>query len=105
MAKIQKPYPNFHSARVKSPGLFVRVRVLQTTKQGIMIYGGPLKTDRGGSAAVQSIRFPKDKFTPKQAKKWLKDHKLPASAYTFEPAKQVKKRLWSTLLGRPVNAA
>jgi len=104
MAKqIQKPYPNFHSARVKSPGSFLRVRVFTTTKKGIMFYGGPLKSDPRGPTEVQAIRFPKDKFTPKQAKKWLKDHKQ--KYILFEPAKQVKKRLWLTLLGRPVNAA
>lgn len=64
-----------------------------------MLYGGPLKTDPKGPTKVQAIRFPKDKFTPKQAKKWLKDHKMPAGAYTFEPAKEVKKKLWPTLLG------
>ena len=100
MARIQKPYPNFHAARVKSPGLFLRVRVLQTTKEKIIIYGGPLKSDPRGPTKVQSIKFPKDKFSPKQAKAWLKAHKLPASAYTFEPAKETKKKaevVWPSL--------
>lgn len=101
MAEFQKPYPNFHSARVKSPGLFVRIRVFQTTKEGIMLYGGPLKSKPTGPTKVQSVRFPKDKYTPKQAKKWLKDHKMPASAYSFEPA--IKKRLWPTIVGEAVN--
>ena len=92
------PYPNFHAARIKSPGLFLRVRVLQTTKEGIMIYGGPLKSNPRGPTKVQAIRFPKDKFTPKAAKKWLKDHKQ--KYIMFEPAKKVKKRLWPTLLGK-----
>ena len=69
-----------------------------------MIYGGPLKSDPRGPTKVQSIRFPKDKFTPKQAKKWLKDHKMPASAYTFEPAKKTKKKsFWPSFLGQEVD--
>jgi len=95
MARIQKPYPNFHSARVKSPGLFLRVRVFQTTKEGIMFYGGPLKSKPRGASEVQSIRFPKDKFTTAEAKKWLKDHKQ--KYILFEPA-SVKKVIWRGLM-------
>jgi len=84
--EIQKPYPNFHSARIKSPGLFLRVRVIQTTKEGIMLYGGPLKSKPRGPTTLQSVRFPKDKFTVTQAKKWLKDHKH--SYIIFEPARK-----------------
>ena len=82
--EIQKPYPNYHAARIKSPGLFSRVRVIQTTKKGVMLYGGPLKTNPRTSA-LQSVRFPKNKFTVAQAKKWLKDHKQ--IYILFEPAK------------------
>jgi len=88
--KIQKPYPNYHSARIKSPKLFVRIRALRTTKEGIMFYGGPLNSDPKGSSEVQSIRFPKKKFTVKQAKKWLKDHNF--KYISFEPAKEEKMR-------------
>lgn len=97
---IQKPYPNFHAARIKSPGLFLRIRVFTTTKEGIIIYGGPLKSKPRGATQVQSIRFPKDKFSVKQAKKWLKDHEH--KYISFEPAKQVKKKWWSTLTERSV---
>jgi len=62
-----------------------------------MIYGGPLKSDPRGPTKVQAIRFPKDKFSVKEAKKWLKDHKR--KYILFEPAKETKKKLWSTLSG------
>lgn len=95
---ISKPYPNFHSARVRSPGLFLRVRVLQTTGSGVMIYGGPLKTDPRGPSKTQAVRFPKDKFSVKEAKAWLKEHK---TKYTlFEPATGKAKRLWPTISKR-----
>lgn len=63
-----------------------------------MIYGGPLKSDPRGATKVQSIRFPKDKFSVKQAKAWLKDHKH--KHILFEPAKEMKKKteiIWPTL--------
>ena len=99
MAKdtISKPFPNFHAARVKAPGLFARVRVLDTTKSGVMIYGGPLKTDPRGASKTQSIRFPKDKFTVKEAKAWLKEEK---QKYTsFEPATEKKEKNWPSIIG------
>lgn len=99
MSRIQKPYPNFHAARIRNPGLFLRVRVFTTTKEKIMIYGGSLKSDPRGPTKVQSIRFPKDKFNAKEAKAWLKDHKY--KYILFEPAKVEK--LWPTLVGETVN--
>lgn len=96
MFRISKPYPNYHSARVKSPGLFLRVRVFKTTKDGIMFYGGPLKNKPRGAVVTQAIRFPKAKFTAAQAKKWLKDHKQ--KYILFEPAKSnVTKQLWPSI--------
>lgn len=83
--EFENPYPNFHAARVKQPGLFVRIVVLQTLPNGIMIYGGPLKSDPGGSGVAQAYRFSKEKFTVVQAKKWLKDHNI--EYILFEPAK------------------
>jgi len=70
------PFPNFHSARIKNPGLFTRIRVLQTLPNGIMIYGGPLKTDPEGSGKAQAYRFPIDKFTVAEAKEWLREHNI-----------------------------
>jgi ATP-dependent Clp protease protease subunit len=70
------PYPNFHAARIQDPDDFVKIVVLQTLPNGIMIYGGPLKSDPQGSGKPQAYRFPKDKFTVQQAKEWLKDHDI-----------------------------
>lgn len=78
------PYPNYHAARVKSPGDFARIVVLQTLPNGIMIYGGPLKSNPSGPGKPQSYRFPKSKFTPAEAKKWLADHNI--KSILFEPA-------------------
>jgi len=78
------PFPNFHSGRVKDPNLFARIVVLQTLPNGVMIYGGPLKTDPSGSGKPQAYRFPKSKFTAAQAKAWLKEHNI--KTILFEPA-------------------
>jgi len=99
---LSKPYPNFHAARMKSPGSFVRIRVLRTLPNGVMIYGGPLRSDPRGGAKTQSFRFPKDKFTARQAKAWLREHD---HSYTlFEPATGVTRAKksetkWPTIIG------
>lgn len=68
------PYPNFHAARLKEPDLFLRIRVIWA-KQGIMAYGGPLKSDPRGGVVMQAIRFKASRWTVAEAKKWLKEHK------------------------------
>lgn len=78
------PFPNEHAARIQTPNQFVRVLQLQKLPNGIRILGGPLKTDPQGSGKPQSYRFPKDKFTPAEARTWLKDHKI--KFVLFEPA-------------------
>jgi hypothetical protein len=70
------PYPNFHAYRVKSPSLFDSIVVLRTLDNGIMIYGGPLKSNPNGPTTAQTYRFPKSKFTFSEAKKWMQDHNL-----------------------------
>lgn len=97
---ISKPYPNFHAARVRAPGLFAKIRVLTTTKGGVMIYGGALKTDPRGASKTQSLRFPKAKFTVVQAKAWLKENKQ--KYMSFEPATEKKEKSkpnWPTIIG------
>jgi hypothetical protein len=42
--------------------------------RSIRFIGGKLKSDPGGPSVVQSIRFAKEKFTPDDARLWLKDH-------------------------------
>lgn len=92
--EITKPYPNFHAARMKNPSAFARIVVLQTLPNGVMVYGGPLKSDPRGSSKTQAYRFPKDKFTVAEAKKWLKD--LDKEYTLFEPATgKTAKAIWS----------
>lgn len=81
---IVNPFPNEHAARIKTPNLFVRILQLQKLPNGIRILGGPLKTDPQGSGKPQSYRFPKDKFTPAEARTWLKDQDI--KFILFEPA-------------------
>jgi ATP-dependent protease ClpP protease subunit len=78
------PYPNFHAARIRDPKDFDHIVVLQTLPNGIMIYGGPLKSNPSGPTKTQAYRFPKSKFTVAEAKKWLKDHNI--TYILFEPA-------------------
>ena len=80
------PFPNEHSGRVKNPNLFVSdsFRRKKIT-DGVSIVIGKLKSDPTGSTVTQTYRFDKKKFTTKQARKWLKDHKI--DTVSFEAAK------------------
>jgi hypothetical protein len=77
------PYPNYHAARIKDPSLFKEIVVLKTTDDGIMIYGGQLKSG-GSDSEAQAYRFPKDKYTAQQAKSWLSKYNI--KYIMFEPA-------------------
>lgn len=79
------PYPNFHAARIKQPGRFVKIRVIKVLPNGIMIYGGPFKTDPKGTWKTQAYRFPVKKWTVVRAKAWLRKHKI--KWILFEKAK------------------
>jgi len=84
----EKPYPNEHSARIKSPNLF-DPDTWKRTEDGT-IYGkikvpitaaviwGKLKEHNKPSdnPIPQAIRFPTENWTAAQAKAWLKDNNI-----------------------------
>jgi hypothetical protein len=75
------PYAGEHAARIADPKQFDEMRRKNDEfGPGIDVIYGIAK----GKAHVQAIRFAKDKFTPAEAKKWLKDHDY--SAIEFENA-------------------
>jgi hypothetical protein len=81
------PFLNFHAASVRLPGSFVEESIKEINQsQGgsIRFDGGRLKSDPEGSAVVQAVRFAKEKFTPAEAKAWLKEHDF--KALQFEEA-------------------
>lgn len=85
-----KPYANEHAARLRDPGDFVRIRELwRKDDKGIRAIGGPLKSDPEGGVVEQAIRFDKSKWTPDEAKAWLKEHDYKWT--DFEPAKEPEK--------------
>ena len=75
---------NFHAVRIHDQGDFVRIRVLKTLPNGVMVLGGPLKNKPDDGTKPQAYRFPKDKFTVSEAKRWLDDQEIKYK--TFEPA-------------------
>jgi len=78
------PFLNQHSGRLKDPGQFQTFR-RKNLEAGIdAIIGFKKKGDQ--HSEIQAIRFEKDKFTPDEAKKWLKDHDF--QTISFEEAKQ-----------------
>jgi hypothetical protein len=77
------PYPNEHAARVKEPkvfqeGSFRRKNIVP----GVDVILG--KTKNGNSMMAQAYRFDRAKFTPAEAKQWLKDHNI--KVIEFAPA-------------------
>lgn len=68
------PFPNEHSARLVRPGKFDEFR-RQNDRFGSgrhaifgIIKGPPRRSE------LQAIRFDKDKHSPREARKWLRDH-------------------------------
>ncbi len=81
------PFPNFHAARVKNPGLFKTGKEdwgQQKLPNGVVRIAGRLKSSNEWE--TQTYRFPKDKFTAAQAQAWLKENKI--KPILFEPAEE-----------------
>lgn len=75
------PYPNEHAARVRNPDSFESTSFRsKELKDGVRLILGKLK---GGndSMVVQAYRFPVNKFTVEQAKKWLEDNNIKYSSF------------------------
>jgi len=70
---VSKPFPNEHAARQVDPKNFESFRRghPEGFPDGVDAIWGITSE---GTTALQSLRFAKDKFTPDEAKKWLKDH-------------------------------
>lgn len=77
------PFPNEHAARVRKPSDFVAKSFRSADiKDGIRVITGTLK--RTGRRANQTYRFDRRKFTPQQARNWLRSRKI--SFILFEKA-------------------
>jgi hypothetical protein len=77
------PYPNEHAARVIEPGTCDSFKRMNQGS-GVSL----ILCIKGGKSSAQAYRFDKTKFTPEQAKKWLKDHKI--KPISFEAASESK---------------
>ncbi len=74
------PSENFHEQEIEADGEFVRIR-RQSDKFGSGI-DASFGVTPGGDAVLKVIFFDKDKFTPAEAKEWLKEHDHPTSGFT-----------------------
>ncbi len=83
---VLKPYPNEHAARQSDPSKYVRfARQKDKGGEGVDFIFGITKD---GKIELQSVRFDRKRFTPEQAKDWLKDHEMKGDV---EPAKPEEK--------------
>lgn len=77
------PFEKEHSARIVDPDEFEEFRrVNDELGKGVDVIFGLRESD---GSEIQAIRFDKDKFTPEEARAWLKDHKF--TPILFEEAK------------------
>lgn len=75
------PYPGEHAARMADPGQFTSfARQNDKMGDGIHVIFGI----KGGKSEIQAIRFDKEKFSPEEAREWLK--KKGMKPLSFEPA-------------------
>ena len=88
------PYPSEHAARMKDPKQFTSFsrKVLGAGVTAIIGW-------KDSKSTIQAYRFDKTKFSPAEAKKWLKDHK---EHYILFEAAKTEDALPATL-ERPVN--
>src|SRR5262245_2350167 len=75
------PMPSTHSARQQDPALFSTCRMKELTSGVAAVVCRRKDNDKW---EVQSIRLDADKFSPEEARKWLKDHDF--STTQFEEA-------------------
>jgi len=79
------PFPGEHAAQQNSPQKYKKFRrQADRLGPGINVIFGVTEDD---SVEIQSIRFDKKRYTPVQARKWLKDHDFKGS---LEPASEKK---------------
>ena len=77
------PFPNEHAARVKDPNNFQQDSFRRVNiATGVNAIMGKLKGS--SSMTMQYVRFDKTKFTPAQAREWMKNHDM--KVMLFEPA-------------------
>jgi len=82
------PLKGEHAARINSPSKYDEFRrVNDKFGSGIDVIFGIFTKGGKKISEIQTIRFDSSKFTPEQAKKWLKDHEF--RPIEFEAAKEV----------------
>lgn len=81
------PFPNQHAVRVVQPGRFTdgSFRTI-TIKPGITAIVGRLQGET--STTVQAYRFDAKKFTPEQARQWLKDNSIKVALFEKATGKE-----------------
>ncbi len=98
------PFPNEHAARQADPGKFDRFRrTSENFPDGISAIFGI----KDGKSEIQSLRFDRKKWSPAEARQWLKNNNFKVSG--FEVATNTRKQIkcpegqtYSSVLGRCV---
>ena len=72
------PYPNEHASRQLPPEMFEKFRrgKPEGFPDGISVIYGILPKSKGGGSRIQAIRFDRKKWSPAQARVWLRERKF-----------------------------
>lgn len=92
------PFPNEHAARQEDPGKYETFRRMHPKgfPEGVDAIMGIRNVASRRVSEIQSLRFDRTKFTPAEAKAWLKDHGFKTSLE--EASAPVKKSFWAGVL-------
>lgn len=92
-----KPYPNEHASRQNPPGKYASMRRKNNAfGPGVHAIYGVLES---GKTEVQAIRFDRTKFTPAEAKAWLKEHDYAVALEAAAPVKKAAEADAATVAG------
>lgn len=81
------PYPSEHAARMIEPGAFQEGSFRRKElAEGLSAIMGRKKGEQ--TMTVQAYRFAREKFTPEQAKAWLKEHNAEPAAFEEAAGKE-----------------
>ncbi len=85
-----KPFPNEHAARQIDPKQFKAFRRMHKAfPTGIdAIFGLYREPHKKTKTALQALRFRADKWSPSEARAWLKAHKLKSVLLVAKSAKR-----------------
>jgi hypothetical protein len=92
---VSKPFPNEHAARQTEPSQYDSFRRFRPKgfPKGVDVIIGLKKINGKTVSEIQTIRFKSNKWTPEEAKRWLKEHGFKTNLEVASK-REIKKSFW-----------